>query len=319
MGDEKKNQHFVPRSFLRGFAADSENSLIWGYDKEYVRCTGKRSISQICSLEYYYEQPMTDGTKTQMLEDAFQAIETPSIEIIRNLSRSHKLCSEDKGRLSFYIGLLLTRGPSFRDGIHELHKHAHEIMLQTEYESGRLPEPPPILKKLIVNNDITSVIKTEILPHVSLQYMAELASHISQSLCRKKWDIYYINNTDCFVTSDTPVMFEAFERTENRAIGPAHPKSLVLCPITKKTLIAARPYCESDSSEFEFVPVKDGMVENVNEHMCFNAHRFVYASVQSQELLGYIKRAKGYCKRFKPYRFGNAIMSRWDILLPHPE
>jgi len=315
MGDEKKNQHFVPRSFLRGFATDSEDSLIWGYDKKYCKCTGKRSINQICSFDYYYEQLKPDGSKTQMLEDGFQSIETPAIEIIRNLSTSQKLSSHDKGCLALYIGLMLTRGPSFRDGIHEIHKHATEILLQKEYESGRLPELPAILKKYIVNNDITSAIKTKILPHVSLQYMLDSAIDIGNSLCNKKWDIYYISNSQYFITSDTPVMFEHINSKENRTIGPAHPESLVLCPITNKMIVAVRPYCKTDCSGFEFMPVKDGMVDKLNEFICLNAQRFVYASAQSQELLGYVKKAKGYCKKFKAYRFGDAIISQWDILI----
>ncbi len=319
MGDEKKNQHFVPISFLKGFAIDSEASFVWGYDKKYGKCTGKRSISRICSLDYYYEQPLPDGMKSQVVEDAFQAIETRSIDIIRNLSTSRTLSPQDKGRLSLYIGLLLTRGPSFRDGIHESYRHATEIMAQRAYKSGRLPEPPEVLKRLIVNDDITSVIKTEILPHVSLQPMRQLAIDIGKSLCNKKWDIYYIDGSDCFVTSDTPVMFGALERTENRAVGPAHPESLVLCPMTKKVLVAARPYCRSDSCPSEFMPVKAGMVEKINELMCFNAQRFVYASQQSPELLGYVRKTKGYCKKLKTYRIGNAILSQWDILLPPPE
>ena len=319
MGDEKKNQHFVPRSFLKGFTIDSEESLIWGYDKKYSKCTGKRSINQICSFDYYYEQLKPDGSKTQMLEDGFQTIETSAIEIIRNLSSSQELSSHDKGCLAFYIGLLLTRGPSFRDGVHEFHKHFAEIMMQKEYESGRLPEPPAIVKKHIVNNDITSVVKTEILPHVSLQYMFDSANNIGQSLCNKKWDIYYTKNNEFFVTSDTPVMFGSINRKTNPAVGPANPESLVLCPITKKMLVAARPYCKSDSSGYEFMPVKDGMVDKSNELMCFTAQRFVYASEQSQELLDYIKTAKGYCKKFKTYRFDDAIIYQWDILINQSE
>ena len=105
MGDEKKNQHFVPRSFLKGFTIDSEDSLIWGYDKKYSKCTGKRSVNKICTFDYYYEQVKPDGSKTQMLEEGFHTIETPAIKIIRNLSTSKKLSSDDKGCLAFYIAL----------------------------------------------------------------------------------------------------------------------------------------------------------------------------------------------------------------------
>lgn len=315
MGEEKKNQHFVPRSFLKGFAIDSEDSLIWGYDKKYSKCTGKRSINQICSSHYYYEQPMPDGGKTQILEDGFQKVETAAVQIIGNLSTSQNLSSEDKGYLAFYIGLLLTRGPSFRDGIHEFLKHRDEIIKQKEYESGRLPEIPKEYKELLGNGNINSVIKTVILPHVSLQYMFDFANNISQSLCNKKWDICYIENSEFFVTSDTPVMFEPFNPKGNRSVDPAHPQSLVLCPITKKMLIAAKPYCKADCSSYEFMPIKSEMVNKLNERMCFYAQRFIYSPKQSQELLDYTKEAKGYCKKLKSYRFGDAIIYQWDILI----
>lgn len=215
--------------------------------------------------------------------------------------------------MAFYISLLLTRGPSFRDGIQEYHKHAAEIILQKEYEYGRLPEPPEILKERIVNNDITSVIDTVISPHVSLQHMLDIASNIGQSLCNKKWDIYYIQKNEFFVTSDTPVIFESIDPKTNRTIGPAHPESLVLCPITKKTLISVRPFCKDDNAGFEFMLVKDRMVDALNEMMCFNAQRFVYAPEQSPKLLKYIKNAEGSRKKLNFYRFGDTILSRWDI------
>ena len=166
---------------------------------------------------------------------------------------------------------------------------------------------------LVVDGDITSAVKTEILPHVSLQYMYGFADNISQSLCNKKWNIYYIESDEFFVTSDTPVMFESINPEENRSIDPAHPQSLVLCPITKKMLIAARPYCKSDCSDFEFMPVKDGMVKALNEFMCFNAQRFVYASEKSQELLEHVKKAKGMRKRLKSYRLDKTIISRGSL------
>jgi hypothetical protein len=317
--DEKKNQHFVTRSFLKGFTIDGEESLIWGYDKKLVKCTGKRSIDRICSSSYYYEQPTPDGGKTQILEDGFQEVETIAIKIIRNLSTFQNLSPDDKGRLAFYIGLLLTRGPSFRDGIHEFHKHHSEIILQKEYEFGRLPEPPEILKEHIINNDITSVLKTIILPHVSLRYMFDWAVNISQSLCHKKWNIYYIENDEFFVTSDTPVMFELIDLGENRSIDPTHHRSLVLCPITNKMLIAAMPYCKTDCSSYEYKPIRVGMPNRINKLMCFYVQRFIYSPEQSQELLDYIKEAKGYCKKFKAYRLGDAVIPQWDVYIEQSE
>lgn len=313
MNKTKANQHFVPRSLLKGFTIDNEDSLIWGYDKKYSKCTSKKSIDHICSSKNYYEQVTPDGSKTQILEDGFEKIEAYAIKIIRNLLPPKKFSSLDKGCLAFYIALLLTRGLSFRDGIQEYHKHMVDIMLQKEYQSGRLPEPPEIVKKHIVNDDITSVIKTQIKPHISLQYMLEWADNISQSLCCKKWEVYHIENNNFFITSDTPVLFESINTQNNQNIGPAHPQAMFFCPITKKTLIIIRPYYKSDYNDFEFKVIKDEMLEALNKFFCFNAQRFVYLPEKSDKLLEYIKEAKGMRKRFWSCRLDNIVISKWDI------
>jgi hypothetical protein len=80
-------------------------------------------------------------------------------------------------------------------------------------------------------------------------------------------------------------------------------------------LISARPYCKIDSNSYEFIPVKNGMVDAVNKLMCFGAQRFIYASKESQELLGFIKEAKGYCKKLKAYKFGDTIIPQWDVFI----
>lgn len=170
------------------------------------------------------------------------------------------------------------------------------------------------MKQAIVDGDITSLIKTEILPHVSLKYMFDMAVNVGQSLLKKKWDIYYIESGGRFVTSDTPVMFGDANSSKRRTVGPAHPETFVLCPVTKTMLIAARPYCDIDRSAYEFMPVKAGMVAAVNRLMCFTAQRFVYASVESQELLSCIKETKGYQKKLKAFRIGDVITSRWDVV-----
>ena len=311
MQNEKKNQHFVPRSFLKNFALDLENTLIWGYDKKYGKCTGKRFINKICSFDFYYEQIKPDGSKTQTLEDGFQNIENAATNIIRNLSISQIFSSSDKGCLAWYLGLLITRGPSFRDGIHEFLRHKIDILRQKEYESGRLPEPPPEVKEMIVNKDINSVIKTEIFPHASLQYMFNAISQIGPSLCDKKWDFYFIKNDEYFITSDTPVMFEDFNK-QNWYIGPEHSESVVFCPITKNMLLIVRPFLIGDHKSIEFMPVKDGMVDAFNKMMCFNAERFVYASEKSDILVEYIKETKDYCKKFRAHRFDDTIIPHWD-------
>jgi hypothetical protein len=310
MSQDKKNQHYVPQAHLRGFTVDGEKNLIWEYDKKYQRISKThRSIRSLCCKEYYYEQVYPDGSKTQILEDGFQKVEKVGIEIIRDIISKKNLTEDERGKLSFYIALLLTRGPSFRDGIHSILKHHVDITTQKMWEMGKLPEPPEELKKLIRDNDITSVLNAEILPHVSIEYFAKAAEQIAISLCNKKWDIYFSEN-GYFITSDTPVIFEG-PLDESRGGGPAHIDSLVLCPLTKDVLLAARPYHSSDVSPYEYKSARGEMIESVNKFMCFVAQRFLYVPEKSNKILEYVKMAIGFKQSLSAFRIGDAVIYQW--------
>lgn len=307
---EKKNQHFVPQCYLRGFAIEGEKNLIWEYDKKRQRISKTpKSIRAICSKEYYYEQIYPDGTKTQVLEDGFQKVEKAGIEIIKEICSKRSLTGEGKGKLAFYIGLLLTRGPSFRDGVHSFLKHHVEITTQKEWEMGKLPEPPEEIKKLIKNNDITSVIEAEILPHVSIEHIGKGAQQIAMSLCNKKWDIYFAES-GYFITSDTPVIFDV-PTDGSQWGGPAHPNGLILCPLTKNVVLAARPYYSLDVAPYEFKSANREMIEAVNKYMCFVAQRLLYAPEKSSTILEYIKTAKGFGQSLRAFRVGDVVIPQW--------
>lgn len=309
MSQEKKKQHYVPQSYLRGFAIDGEKNLIWEYDKKHQRISkAPKSIKAICCKEYYYEQIHPDGSKTQILENGFQKVEKVGIEIIREICAKRKLPEDGKGKLAFYIGLLLTRGPSFRNGVHSFLKHHVEITTQKLWMMGKLPEPPEKVKKLIKNNDITSVLNVGILPHASIEYIGKGAQQIAMSLCNKKWDIYFAEN-DYFITSDTPVIFGGPHGDVGG--GPAHTDSLFLCPLTKNVVLVARPYHPSDVTPYEYKLAKGEMIEAVNKCICFVAQRFLYAPEKSNKILEYIKMADGFGQSLRAFRIGDLVIHQW--------
>jgi hypothetical protein len=311
MAKEKKNQHYVPASYLRGFTIDGEDSLVWGYTKIYGKCTGKRSVDRICSEDYYYQQPTPDGSTTQIMEEAFIKPEKAAIEIIRKLNPQYTISESDKGILAFYIALLLTRGPSFRDGIHSCLKYSVEISTQKLFEMGKLPPPPKELLKHIKNNDITSVVDIDILPHISLRYMIDSAIQIAESLCRKNW-IFFFSDKDLYITSDTPVLFGSLSEGQEQ-IGPANPLSWIICPLTKNIALTARPYHSSDNSAFEFSEAEKNFVELVNQMECWSSQKFIYSPIHTKEILEYVKTAKGYSQKTRAFRFGDLVIQKWGI------
>jgi len=313
MSQEKRNHHFVPQSYLKGFTIQGEKSLIWEYDKQYCRITkNPKSVKKICYRDYYYEQQKPDGQKTQTLEDGFGNIETAAIDIIRNLyRRKTAITGEEKGTLACYVALLLTRGPAFREGCNQVYKYAAENMLQKLYESGKLPEPPETLKEHMKNNKITSAVKAEVLTQVSIQHMLSTAKQFSEFLCNKKWSIYFSKNY-FFATSDTPVIFDrSCDSTED--VGPAHPTSLVFCPLNKYMLLAVRPYMDSDKKTCDYEDIDGQKIDMFNRAFCYAAQRYVYFPEKSDKLLEHVKLSQDFSQKLRTYKFGDAIIQKWNV------
>jgi hypothetical protein len=312
MTNQKKNHHFVPQFHLRGFAIDGEKNLIWEYDKQNSTVSKKpKSIRKaVCCQPFYYEQIDPDGAKNQKLEDGFGKIESAASQVIEALRARRTLTGEGKGELAFHIALLLTRGPSFRDGCRVFHKNAVEETLQRLFEADKLPPMPAELREYLKGNDIKSVLKAEVIPQVSLPFVLKGGEEIGKTLCNKKWDIFF-SDENCFVTSDTPVMFGPTS-VNREGIGPGNIESLVICPLKKDIVVVARPYCSSDRDTYEIKVANKEMVTKLNQLMCFKAQRYVYAPVKDQELLEYVKAGKGWSQRLTSFTFGGAVMGTWD-------
>jgi len=310
MTNQKKNHHFVPQFHLRGFAIDGEKNLIWEYDKQNSTLSKvPKSIRKaVCCQPFYYEQNDLDGSKTQKLEDGFGKIESAASKVIETLRAQRTLTG--KGTLAFHIALLLTRGPSFRNGCRTFYKNAVEVTVQRLFETDQLPPMPPELREDLKGNDITSVLTAEVIPQVSLPFVLKNSEEIGKTLCNKKWDIFF-SDESYFVTSDTPVMFGP-TGGNCEVIGPANPESMIMCPLRKDIIVVARPYCSSDRDAYEIKVANKEMVTKLNQVMCFKAQRYVYAPVKDQELLEYVKDGKGWSQRLTSFTFGAAVMSTWD-------
>jgi hypothetical protein len=147
----------------------------------------------------------------QALEDAFQAIEDKALRVIRHINVSTigekvVLSAEEHSTLSFFVALLLTRVPSFRDVMEDMHKRLVEMFLAPEVgRSHREGTMPQIIEELYNKRQPYGQIKVEIKPQVSLKPMIELASIGAQVLLTKLW-VFVRPATDMFfVTSNNPV------------------------------------------------------------------------------------------------------------------
>lgn len=230
--------HFVAQGFLRGFAAsdDSSRNFIWVYDKRAGRAPKKKSVRSIAWLPNYYAQEREDGSPDlDAVETALARTIDNEIPLILNritpaIGQQVTLSPEDKGAVAFFVGLSLTRVPSFRDGINAMRSQIAQIGMSYEMErDSRLSE---LVKKYGV--------KVEAKPWVSLKPMIEMAQLIAASALAKSWQFFVAPTNMPFVTSDNPVIFSGGAVGLSQ-IGPAHPDAELVMNLRKDLSVVFTP------------------------------------------------------------------------------
>src|SRR5437879_3351752 len=124
-----ERQHFVSQGFLKGFSAPDgkSNKFIWLYRKVPGLKPRRVSVKSVAGEPFYYEQETEAGARdTDTLEAGFaNSIDRVAPGVIRSLDATPgsvaSLSAEDRSALAFFIGISLTRVPSFREPIRELH------------------------------------------------------------------------------------------------------------------------------------------------------------------------------------------------------
>lgn len=229
------DHHFVARGFLRGFAADPERKKIWVYDKRPERRPGFRSIKSIAWLPDYYSQEREDGTLDHSVEEALgKTVDNSAPRIINRISAQPgdrvTLSKDERAEMAFFVALSLTRVPSFRDGIDEMHEHLGEILL------SRVAEQDPDIARGVEKYGARAMAK----PQGSLEPMLSTARDIAHSLIPKAWQFFVPPPDEPLATSDNPVIFSG-RYAELRSFGPAHPLVEVVMNLRSDLALVCTP------------------------------------------------------------------------------
>ena len=234
-----ERQHYVTQGFLKGFAAPDTrtNKFIWVYRKARGVPPKRVSVKSVAWESFYYEQETAaGGTDTDTLETGFAAsVDRVAPAIIRSLDARPgsivPLSEEDRGALAFFLGISLTRVPSFRQPIRELHTRVAQLALDS------VAKADPKLGDFVARHGVTAEAK----PWVSLQPMVRLAALIAQSALRKNWQFFVPPADALLFTSDNPVIFDIARSYGLDSVGPAHPLAELVANLRKDLALVCTP------------------------------------------------------------------------------
>ncbi|MFS0672605.1 DUF4238 domain-containing protein [Ornithinibacillus sp. 179-J 7C1 HS] len=326
-----KNQHYVPRSYLKYFA--NEKGQLWVYDKE-TDAVFPSNITNVASQKYFYDIPFDEifqvisedekkkleeelsklgfdtkqgGYKTieQGIEEFFSTeIEGPYKSLLENIrSRyvlkpnplfSEALTVEERHPLSLFIAYQIVRSKEFREGLIETQKGALQAMVD---RLAKMQDKDYEYGSMTVEkeHEFPSVEHAQFI-------LGDFPIMLAQSLVNHCWIVGVNKTTMPFYTSDNPVVKVAHKRHPIMSYEGYNSEGIeIALPISQKHILIMyertyhKNYLELENS---FVPMKD--VQNViyyNSLQVYQSYRQIYCHDKRFHLIEKMKRKYGSLKR----------------------
>lgn len=257
-----KNQHFVPRCYLKAFTHNSENKTINVYNVDRRISIPLAPVKNQCSRDYFYG-------KDPKLEDAIQFVERAYASILRDIVHNPRSLNEYHWTVIKRFWLLQ--------------------YLRTEAASKRTVEMTSGLADIaqVKGKEFNLGIKEAVLIAMDL-YVKNMEIVDDLKVC------LVLNKTELpFITSDDPAILTNRwhlndERTKFRSFGLGTAGDLLLLPITPNIMFVAYD-CDVYS-----IPHQDGWttisqkrdVEAFNQHQLLNCRlNFFFKSIQHHEFI----------------------------------
>ena len=239
-----KNQHFVPRCYLKPFTLDENNVAISVYNIDSKKLIKNAPVKNQCSKSYFYGQ-------NELLENAIQSMEGAYANFLRAIRLPnhsfHEECSKFFKRFWWF-------------------QH-----LRTEAASKRAAE---------MNNEMGAALKMDSSFNLEIKDSVDIAMGVFADSIDRADDLkgcLIKNNTQLpFITSDDPAIltnkwFQLDNRFRGETFGLRSAGAILLMPLTPKIL-----FCAYDPDVYA-IQKSNGWanITNENDVLAFNQHQFL--------------------------------------------
>jgi hypothetical protein len=296
---EPHNHHFVPQFLLKKFL-DDENRL-WVYDTD-AKTIEARSIKASASILDFYALANNDGRMDcSTLENSFnRKFERPAAPAIEKLQSHHALSGKEAFHFVKFVAAQMCRTPCFFRRIQEqlapslqeicrrILRHEpgfRENLARKLFDAGATPKD--------VEELFASVERGEIEPHqqfVMTQALNQVGT-VAQQLSQMKWCFLDVPMGDPdLIIGDHPVTLfdDGPDDGKSRTLGIKNPHIEIAIPLSKRMAAFARWH--GPVSYGELLP---SSVNTMNLRTLYQAQQFVFASINSSELLDDALKVKG--------------------------
>jgi hypothetical protein len=287
--------HYVPQFYLKNFSIEENSDKVYAYrrNKEPF-VAGINSIAAKKDL-YVFIDKLT-GKKNSEVEEMFSYMEGSVAPIIKNIINGTaliELTNEEHNILSEFVSFLHVRNLGFREKqkniASSLISWDLKVLAQDEVrlkkallETGHHNEDIKKIKDYALNfDDHFSVGWGRKNDDYFLRQSLLLGLNINQIIFKKDWHVLENETSRAFITSDNPV---TLIRPENLPpfYGSGIANSHIVIPLApRKALLLRNEY--KKIAKPTVIKVNREFVQEVNDHIMFYAHKFIYSNYLSND------------------------------------
>jgi hypothetical protein len=299
-----KNQHYVPRSYLKYFADKNNKIFVFDKDKDSVFQT---NITNVATERFFYDLPadiIPDAKgiieDKQIIEKFFSQLEDEFLKFLNNIRTRFTMSPDpfnteavswkEKAHLSYMLALQYMRTKDFRRTLLD----AKELMMQALVDGiGELEiegyEPGMVKVERI--RDFDSV------EHAHFMFDPDTLNNFAEVFYNHIWVIGVNRTSIPLFTSDSPIVKYPHKKSDGLISysGIASPGIEIDFPISNKLVLmmVERNYFKEISPFLEnrFIPLDD--IENIkflNWLQVKGAYRQVYCKTNEFEIIKDMKK-----------------------------
>lgn len=280
--NRSKNQHWVPRFYLRYFATpetcSTDELQVWIFSKD--ENDGDESITNIrniCAKRYLYSPKGKEGQRSWELEKKLGSLETTLSTIWEQLAEGFVDLSDQSIRkgLSLFVSLMYLRRPDTRREVKCIHQKLVGLYEQAPKRSDGTPDIESIeLKGKTYDLDLSgwdeySSWREDDHHRFFADQIQNQAIYLVKILMKKRWSIVYTEFNQ-FITTDKPVFKQ---HQEKQTFGFGTEGTLISFPISQKRLLVMDDLYDEPANQY--YPLKDGASGAFNFGIWHNGSRFM--------------------------------------------
>lgn len=284
--------HYVPQFYLRNFHIPNKPGLIYSYKRKLTPIP--ITIKKAAQEEDYYnlkrDDPTVDKDGIDKLLGITEHNSAPIIDKL-HLTPPDSLSSVEAAHLTWFIGMLASRTPFAREQVASmqiaLRNRDLKKMLEDEKEFQELIRLNP-------NTDPSELEKTRaafLEDEIKLEFgrggetedylMAQqlyMAQEITKIIQQRHWNLIQTDSSECFPTSDNPVVTVPVSRDESpSAFGYMNANLLLPLSPQRALYFTHKPLAQ------RVIPIRQVRMHQLQFYIITQCNRFVYSHIKSDE------------------------------------